>query len=124
MKTVMLVDDAAFLRRQLRQILESWQYKVVVEATNGEEAIKYNELYKPDIIFMDITMPVMDGFLASEHILNMDPQAKIIMCSALGHKEIIVKIHKIGVRDFVVKPFHPERVKQALDNLHTHFSKS
>lgn len=117
MNSVMLVDDAAFLRMQLRHILEHLKYNVVIEAGNGQEAIRYNEIYKPDIIFMDITMPIMDGLEASEHILKQNPEANIIMCSALGHKELVVKTHKIGVRDFIVKPFQLERVQQALQKL-------
>lgn len=115
MKKILLVDDAAFLRMQLRQMLEQWKYTIIAEAANGEEAIRYNDLYKPDLILMDITMPIMDGLTASQTILKENPKTKIIMCSALGHKEMVINLYKLGVKDFIVKPFHQETVKRALD---------
>lgn len=117
MKNILLVDDAAFLRMQLRHMLEKWGYRIIAEASNGEEAIRYNDLYKPDLIIMDITMPIMDGLTASRVILNNNPNSKIIMCSALGHKQTVINLYRLGVKDFIVKPFHQEKVKQALEKV-------
>ncbi len=112
--TVMLVDDAAFMRMMLKDILGNNGYQIVGEAENGMIAVdKYAEL-KPDITIMDITMPEMDGPQAVKEIRSKDPQAKIIMCSAMGQQTMVIEAIQSGAKDFVVKPFQPERVLEAV----------
>ena len=112
--TVMLVDDAAFMRMMLKDILSNNGYQVVGEAENGMVAVdRYSEL-KPDITIMDITMPEMDGLQAVKEIRAKDPQAKIIMCSAMGQQTMVIEAIQSGAKDFVVKPFQPDRVLEAV----------
>lgn len=106
---VLIVDDAMFMRTMLKSILSSEGYSVQ-EATNGEEAVRAYSSYKPALVFMDLTMPVMDGVTAIKTIVSSDPGAKIIVCSALGQKEIVVEAIRSGARDYIVKPFERERV--------------
>jgi len=110
----MLVDDAAFMRMMLKDILSNNGYQVISEAENGAVAVaKYLET-KPDITIMDITMPEMDGLQAVKEIRALDPQARIIMCSAMGQQAMVIEAIQSGAKDFVVKPFQPERVLEAL----------
>jgi len=113
-KTVLVVDDAAFMRMMIKDILTKNGYTVVGEAENGLVAVeKYKEL-KPDLVTMDITMPEMDGITAVREIKKMDPGAKIIMCSAMGQQAMVIDAIQAGARDFIVKPFQPERVIEAV----------
>lgn len=109
MAKVLVVDDSEFMRMRCRQLLSSQGYEVV-EASNGEEAVARYEQEKPDLVMMDITMPVMDGITAVREIKKRDPQAKIVMCSALGQQAMVLEAVKAGAKDFVVKPFQPERL--------------
>ena len=110
----MLVDDAAFMRMMLKDILSNNGYQVIGEAENGMVAVdKYSDL-KPDITIMDITMPEMDGLQAVKEIRAKDPQAKIIMCSAMGQQTMVIEAIQSGAKDFVVKPFQPDRVLEAV----------
>lgn len=112
--TVMLVDDAAFMRMMLKDILSNNGYQVIGEAENGKVAVdKYPDL-KPDITIMDITMPEMDGLQAVKEIKAKDSQAKIIMCSAMGQQAMVIEAIQSGAKDFVVKPFQAERVLEAV----------
>ncbi|MGI6144229.1 MAG: response regulator [Peptococcia bacterium] len=112
--SVLLVDDAAFMRMMLREILTKGGYNVVGEAENGIIAVtKYKEL-RPDIVTMDITMPEMDGITAVKEIKKIDPNAKIIMCSAMGQQAMVIEAIQSGARDFIVKPFQPVRVMEAV----------
>jgi len=112
--SVLLVDDAAFMRMILREILTKGGYNVVGEAENGIIAVtKYKEL-RPDIVTMDITMPEMDGITAVKEIKKIDPNAKIIMCSAMGQQAMVIEAIQSGARDFIVKPFQPVRVMEAV----------
>lgn len=109
-KRILVVDDALFMRVTIKRILEQNGYEVAGEAENGEIAVqKYFDL-KPDAVLMDITMPVMDGISAAKAILICDPSAKVLMCTALGQQSMVIDAIKAGVRDFIVKPFQPERV--------------
>ncbi len=111
---VLLVDDAAFMRMMLKDILSNNGYEIVGEAENGAVAVdKYVEL-KPDIVIMDITMPEMDGLQAIKEIRAKDPQAKVIMCSAMGQQGMVIEAIQSGAKDFVVKPFQPDRVLEAV----------
>ena len=116
-KKVLIVDDAAFMRIKLKDILEKNNYEVVGEAENGIEAIeKYKEL-SPNIVTMDITMPEMDGVEALKEIKAFDPNAKILMCSAMGQQSMVMDAIRAGAVDFIVKPFDTERVIHALDKV-------
>jgi len=111
---VLLVDDAAFMRMMLKDVLTKNQIEVVGEAENGVVALqKYMEL-KPDLTIMDITMPEMDGIQAIKEIRKKDPQAKVIMCSAMGQQAMVIEAIQSGAKDFIVKPFQPERVIEAV----------
>ncbi|WP_017873509.1 response regulator [Candidatus Caldatribacterium saccharofermentans] len=111
---IMIVDDAAFMRMMLKDILTKNGYEVVAEASNGKEAVLKYEEVKPDLVTMDITMPEMDGITAVREIKKRDPNARIIMCSAMGQQAMVVDAIQAGARDFIVKPFKPERVIEAV----------
>ena len=115
MPTVLIVDDAAFMRLNLKNIIKDMDLEIVGEAENGKEGIKkYNEL-KPDLVTMDITMPVMDGIEALKKIIETDSEAKIVVCSAMGQQNMVVQAVEAGAKDFVVKPFDETRIKKALN---------
>jgi two-component system, chemotaxis family, chemotaxis protein CheY len=113
--SVLIVDDALFMRTVLKDILTKNGYEVIGEATNGFEAIEKYEELNPDIITMDITMPELDGIEALKKIMQINHDAKIIMCSAMGQQGIVVEAIKQGACDFIIKPFQPARVVQALE---------
>lgn len=113
--TVLIVDDALFMRTVLKDILTKNGYDVIGEATNGYEAIEKYEELKPDITTMDITMPELDGIEALKKIMEVDSSARIIMCSAMGQQGIVVEAIKFGACDFIIKPFQPSRVLEALE---------
>jgi len=116
-KTILLVDDAAFMRMMLKDILSKNGYNVVGEAENGLKAIeKYKEL-KPDLTILDITMPEMDGIEAAKGIKAADPGAVIIMCSAMGQQSMVIESIQAGARDFIVKPFQANRVLEAVQKV-------
>ncbi|MDR1137456.1 MAG: response regulator [Synergistaceae bacterium] len=111
---VLIVDDAAFMRMMLRDILAKNGFEVVGEADNGKVAVQmYNEL-KPDVVTMDITMPEMDGIAAVKEIKAADPAAKVVMVSAMGQQAMVIEAIRSGAADFIVKPFQPDRVLEAL----------
>ncbi|MBC7345084.1 MAG: response regulator [Clostridia bacterium] len=113
-KSVLIVDDAAFMRMMIKDILVRNGYEVAGEAENGIMAVEMYKELKPDVVTMDITMPEMDGITAVREIKKQDPQARIIMCSAMGQQLMVMEAIQAGARDFVVKPFQQERVLQAL----------
>ncbi len=111
---ILIADDAAFMRMMLKTVLTKNEYEVIGEAENGLIAVqKYQDL-KPDLTIVDITMPEMDGIQAIKEIRRIDPQARIIVCSALGQQAMVIEAIQSGARDFVVKPFQPERVIDAV----------
>ncbi|AQR76609.1 response regulator [Paenibacillus larvae] len=111
---ILVVDDAAFMRMMIRDILSKNGYEVVGEANDGNGAIeKFKEL-RPDLITMDITMPEMDGITALKEIKKMDPSAKVIMCSAMGQQAMVIDAIQAGAKDFIVKPFQADRVIEAI----------
>ena len=116
---VLIVDDLAFIRIVLRDIVEKSGFRVVGEASNGDQAITLYQDTRPDVVLMDITMPGMDGLTALKKIRDIDPAARVIICSALGQQRLIVQAIQLGAKDFIVKPFQHERVvgalKKALD---------
>jgi two-component system, chemotaxis family, chemotaxis protein CheY len=114
MARVLVVDDAAFMRKLLSDALASGGHEVVGEAGNGAEAVvRYQEL-RPELTTLDITMPEKDGLAALAEIMTLDPAAKVVMCSALGQEAKVLEAVKLGAKDFVVKPFQPARVLEAV----------
>jgi|SRR5690625_272810 len=114
-KKVLIVDDAAFMRMMIKDILTKNGFEVVGEAADGAQAIeKYKEL-TPDLVTMDITMPEMDGITALKEIKNIDPKSIIIMCSAMGQQAMVIDAIQAGAKDFIVKPFQAERVLEAIN---------
>lgn len=114
MAKVLIVDDAAFMRMMIKDILEKNGFEVVGEANNGIKAVELYKLEKPDVVTMDITMPDMDGIEAVKAIRAIDPAAKIIMCSAMGQQSMVMDAIKAGAKDFIVKPFQADRVLEAI----------
>lgn len=113
-KRILISDDAAFMRMMLKDILTKNGYEVVGEAENGLRAVdKYKEL-SPDLVLMDITMPEMNGIDAVKAIKQLDPNAKVIMCSAMGQQAMVVESIQAGAKDFIVKPFQADRIVEAL----------
>ncbi len=116
MKRVLIVDDAAFMRLNLKNILKD-NYEIAGEAKNGQEAVEMYQELKPDFVTMDITMPIMDGLEAIKAIKDFDPEANIIVCSAMGQQKMIIKAIEAGAKDFIVKPFKEQRVLEAIEKL-------
>jgi two-component system chemotaxis response regulator CheY len=114
MKSILVVDDAAFMRLMLKDILSQNGYAVVGEAKNGVEAVEAYRKMKVDLVTMDITMPEMDGITAIKHIRALDPASRIIVCSAMGQQTMVLEAIQAGARDFIVKPFQAERVLDAV----------
>ncbi len=112
MAKILLVDDAAFMRMMVKDTLTKNGYgdAEIHEASDGLQAVeKYNEV-KPDLVIMDITMPNMDGLEALKAIRGNDPNAKVVMCSAMGQEAMVIDAIKSGAKDFIVKPFKPDRI--------------
>ena len=109
-KKILLVDDAAFMRMLIKDVLVKSGFNVVGEAQDGFEAIEKYKALEPDLIIMDITMPNMDGLTALKEIKKDHPGAKIIMCSAMGQESYVVEAIKSGASDFIVKPFQNDRI--------------
>ena len=117
MAKILLVDDAAFMRMMIKDILTKNGYNIAGEAENGAKAVeKYNEL-KPDLVLMDITMPEMDGIQALKKIKEADPGASVIMCSAMGQQAMVIESIQSGAKDFIVKPFQADRVLEAVQKV-------
>jgi two-component system chemotaxis response regulator CheY len=113
MARVLVVDDAAFMRKMVGDALTKGGHEVVGEGADGAEAVaRYQEL-QPDLTTLDITMPEKDGLTALKEIVALDPAAKVIMCSALGQESKVLEAVKSGAKDFVVKPFQPDRILDA-----------
>jgi len=116
MAKVLVVDDSAFLRMRNAAMVKELGHEVI-EAGDGAQAVESYKTNKPDAVLMDITMPGMDGLEALKAILAFDPAAKVAMVTAMGQQSIVMEAIKSGARDFVVKPFEPDRVKSALSKL-------
>ncbi|WP_019242298.1 MULTISPECIES: response regulator [Bacillus] len=112
---ILIVDDAAFMRMMIKDILSKNGFDIVGEAADGMQAVeKYKEI-QPDLVTMDITMPEMDGITALKEIKKINPAAKIIMCSAMGQQAMVIDAIQAGARDFIVKPFQADRVLEAIN---------
>jgi two-component system chemotaxis response regulator CheY len=114
MARILVVDDAAFMRKMVSDALAKGGHEVVGEAGNGVEALAQFQALKPDLVTLDITMPEKDGLAALAEIMAADPSAKVVMCSALGQESKVLEAIKLGAKDFVVKPFQPDRVIDAV----------
>ncbi len=113
--SILIADDLSFMRMIQKEILAQRGYRVVGEATDGIQAVEKYKSLKPDLVILDITMPNMNGLEAMRKILAFDPKAKVIMCSAMGQQNLIVDAIRSGVKDFIVKPFKPERILSAIE---------
>lgn len=114
MKKVLIVDDTAFMRVLLKQIVETNGYEVIGEAVNGQEAVEKYQSLKPDLVTMDITMPIMDGLEALETIMKLDPQAKVIMCTAIDEEERMIKAIGLGALEYFIKPFDEKQISMMM----------
>jgi two-component system, chemotaxis family, chemotaxis protein CheY len=114
MARILVTDDAEFMRMQLKDMITKAGYEVVGEAENGNVAVELYEKLRPDLVTMDITMPEMDGVSAVKEIRKLDPNAKIIMCSAMGQQNMVLEAIQAGAKDFLVKPFSADRIAEAL----------
>ena len=114
MARVLIVDDAAFMRKVLGDALASGGHEIVGECANGDEAVQLFQELRPDVVTLDITMPDKDGMAALKEILVVDPGARVIMCSALGQETKVLESIKAGAKDFVVKPFQADRLLDAV----------
>ena len=109
MSKVLVVDDAAFMRMRVAKLLTESGYEVE-EAENGQDAVDKYQNIKPDMVLMDITMPIMDGLTAVAEIKRVDANAIIVMCSALGQQNTVLSAIKAGAKDFIVKPYQPDKI--------------
>lgn len=117
MKRILIVDDAAFMRMMLKDILTKNDYEVVGEASNGKEGIKLYKELNPDLVTLDITMPEMDGITCLKNIKQIDSQANVIMCSAMGQQAMVIEAIQAGAKDFIVKPFQSDRVLESIGKI-------
>ncbi len=111
---ILIVDDTAFMRMTLKNVLQKNGYEIVGEAENGQQAVEKYMQETPDLVTMDITMPVMDGIAAIKEIMKTNADAKIIVVSAMGQKSLVIEALSSGAKDFIVKPFQPERILDAV----------
>jgi two-component system chemotaxis response regulator CheY len=116
-KRVLITDDALFMRVTLKNMLTKSGYEVVGEASNGRESVEMYKSLKPDLVTMDITMPEMDGISAVREIKQFDTNAKVIMCTAMGQKNMVMEAVQAGAKDFIVKPFQPDKVLESVQKL-------
>jgi len=116
-KRILIVDDAAFMRMMIKNIVTKHGYEVVGEAENGQVAVELYKQLKPDLVTMDITMPEMNGIEGVKAIRQIDPNANIIMCSAMGQQAMVMEAIQAGAKDFIVKPFQQERILQAIERV-------
>lgn len=117
MAKILIVDDAAFMRMMVKDNLKKAGYGEFLEAGDGEDAVvKYTE-NQPELVLLDITMPLKDGIQTLQTIKQINPKAKVIMCSAMGQESMVVEAIKLGALDFIVKPFKPDRLIQTVKNV-------
>jgi two-component system, chemotaxis family, chemotaxis protein CheY len=116
-KKILITDDTLFMRVTLKTILKDNGFDEVLEASNGQEAVDLYQSEKPAVVLMDITMPVKDGLAALKEIRELDPNAKVVMCTAMGQKNMVIDAVQAGAKDFIVKPFQPDRVIESVTKL-------
>jgi two-component system, chemotaxis family, chemotaxis protein CheY len=117
MARILVVDDAAFMRRMVIDVLQTGGHEIVGEAANGNEALARFQELRPDVTTLDITMPEKDGLTALREIIACDPGAKVVMCSALSQESKVLEAVKAGAKDFIAKPFKAQRVLTAIDKV-------
>ena len=117
MANLLVVDDAAFMRMTIKKMVTPHGHTVVAEAENGVEAVRKYMENKPDVVLLDITMPQMDGLNALKRIREQDPNAKVVMCSAMGQQAMVAQAIQSGAKDFVVKPFEEGRLVAAVNRV-------
>lgn len=113
-QSILIVDDAAFMRMMIKDILTKNGFNVIAEAQDGAQAIEKYKEHEPDLVTMDITMPEMDGITALKEIKKLNGNAKVIMCSAMGQQAMVIDAIQAGAKDFIVKPFQADRVIEAI----------
>jgi two-component system chemotaxis response regulator CheY len=116
-KKILIVDDAPFMRTRVKNLLLSQNNYQVIEAENGLQAVEKYKEEKPDLVLMDITMPEMDGITAVKELKKIDPNCKIAMLSAMGQEQLVMEAIKSGAKDFILKPFQPEKVLNTVKKL-------
>ena len=116
-KKIMLVDVAAFMRMTIKNALTKAGYDNIIEASDGQIAVETYQKEHPDLVIMDITMPNMDGIQALQAIKTADPEARVVMCSAMGQEGMVVEAIKLGAKDFIVKPFKQDRILQTVEKI-------
>lgn len=121
MKKVLIVGDSLFIRAMIKGVLVQNGYEVIEEACDGDDAISKYKEFQPDIVTMDITMPGTNGIVASKEILKLNPDAKIIVISALGHQDYILDLLKSGVKDYMFKPVNPQLLIQTVKTIEAQF---
>ncbi|MEC1591407.1 response regulator [Bacillus sonorensis] len=114
MTRVLIVDDTKFMRDKIREILETENFQVAGEAGNGKDAVLFYQKLRPDLVIMDITMPVKNGIEALKEMIEIDPKVKVIMCTAMRQQRIVVEAIEAGAKDFIVKPFEEAKVLEAI----------
>ena len=114
---VLVIDDLPFMRSLVRDILTDAGMTVVAEAEDGRQGLRAYLASEPDVVLLDIAMPVMDGLTTLKKLRMLDRRVRVVMCSALGEQEMIVRAIQLGARDFVIKPFRPERVVSAISKV-------
>jgi two-component system chemotaxis response regulator CheY len=113
-KSVLIADDAAFMREMLREILSEGGYRVVAEAGDGDSALASFREHQPDVVTLDIVMPGKSGLEVLREIMSLDPRACIVMCSALGQEALVMEALEAGAQEYIIKPFKPDQVLAAL----------
>ncbi len=116
-KKILVVDDAAFMRMMIKNSLSGEGYTNIIEAGDGQAALDMYQQESPDLVIMDITMPEMDGLESLRLMKEADPNAKVVMCSAMGQESMVVEAIRLGALDFIVKPFKPDRVLQTVEKI-------
>lgn len=117
MAGVLVVDDAAFMRMTIKKMLEAHEHTVVGEAENGVEAVKKFIELQPDVVLLDITMPEMNGVDALQRIKELNKDARVVICSAMGQQSMVAQAIQYGAKDFIVKPFQEDRLIAAIDKV-------
>ena len=117
MAKILVVDDAAFMRMMVKDTLSKSGYEDIYEAVDGADAVEKFKEIKPDLVIMDITMPNMDGLEALKSIKEIDSSANVVMCSAMGQESMVIDAIKSGAKDFIVKPFKPDRILKTVSSI-------
>lgn len=117
MYKILVVDDAGFMRMMIKNYLTKAGYTTIIEGEDGEKAVSLYKSELPDLVIMDITMPNLDGIGALRAIKEVDPNAKVVMCSAMGQEAMVMEAIKLGAKDFIVKPFKQDRILETVSKL-------